>query len=227
MQSPYLRSVQVVAIAALATACASAPSSPGDAPARDAAAPRVMQPGAPGQSSRDFRQADLEAIEGAGYTDADVAFMQGMIHHHAQALQMSALIEDRTRDRTMRQMGLRVRISQQDEIGMMQNWLRDRGLSAPDPAAGMPLMDMELMQMPGMLSAEQMNTLRESSGVEFERYFLQFMIQHHGGAIVMVQELFNTPGAGQESTINFFANEVDSDQTIEIQRMQQMLAERR
>jgi len=145
-----------------------------------------------------------------------------MIGHHAQALAMAALIPDRTRDRTMLQMAQRITISQRDEIAMMQRWLRDRDLDAPsgDPSG-------EHVMMPGMLSPEQMQTLRDSEGVEFERYFLQFMIQHHGGAIVMVQRLFNTPGAGQETTINFFANEVDSDQTIEVQRMQQMLAERR
>jgi uncharacterized protein (DUF305 family) len=84
-----------------------------------------------------------------------------------------------------------------------------------------------LMSMPGMLSAEQMRTLGDARGEDFERYFLQFMIQHHGGALVMVKELFATPGAAQESTVNFFANEVDADQTIEIRRMQQMLQELR
>ena len=187
----------------------------------DSEGQRIFQPGAPGEEARVFESSSLDEIEGASYTEADVRFMQGMIHHHAQALQMAALIPDRTTDRTMRQMGQRITISQRDEIGMMQNWLRERGQDAPSGDPSGPL-----MMMHGMLSPEQMQTLRDSEGVAFERYFLQFMIQHHGGAIVMVQELFATPGSGQETTINFFANEVDSDQTIEVQRMQQMLAER-
>ncbi len=181
-----------------------------------------MQPGAPGQDSRAFDGPSLDRIEGASYTEADVRFMQGMIHHHAQALRMAALIPARTDDRTMLQMAQRIEISQRDEIRMMQRWLRDRGLEAPSGDPNGPL-----MRMPGMLTDEQMQTLRDSRGVEFERYFLQYMIQHHGGAIVMVQELFATPGAAQETTINFFANEVDADQTIEVQRMQQMLQQRR
>lgn len=217
------RASSLLIFGALVSGCASSGADPSSG-AAGPAGPRIVQPGAPGQATRPFAGAPLEEIEGADYTDADVRFMRGMIHHHAQALQMAALIPDRTSDRTMNQMAMRIEISQRDEIAMMQRWLLDRGLDAPDgdPNSGTPL-----MRMPGMLSPDQMRTLRESEGVEFERYFLQFMIQHHGGAIVMVQELFGTPGAGQESTINFFANEVDSDQTIEVQRMQQMLRARR
>ena len=215
MRSNKLRTTAVAASLLLVAACAGGGTTQTDGP-------RIVQPGAPGEDSRTFERGSLDDIEGASYTEADVHFMQGMIHHHAQALQMAALIPDRTTNRTMRQMGQRITISQRDEIAMMRRWLTERGLEAP---SGDP--DGPLMMMHGMLSPEQMQTLRDSEGVEFERYFLQFMIQHHGGAIVMVQELFNTPGAGQETTINFFANEVDSDQTIEVQRMQQMLAERR
>lgn len=208
------------AILAVAASCASGGA--GDtAPPGARSGPRIVQPGAPGQDSRAVGHAPLDAIEGTSYTAADVHFMQGMIDHHAQALQMAALIPDRTSDASMRQMGLRITISQRDEIALMRRWLLDRGLEAP---SGDP--DGPLMMMEGMLSPDQMRTLRNSEGVDFERYFLQFMIQHHGGAIVMVQKLFATPGAGQESTINFFANEVDSDQTIEVRRMQQMLRER-
>jgi uncharacterized protein (DUF305 family) len=179
-----------------------------------------MQPGAPGEASRAFRGRAMEAIEGAAFTEADVAFMQGMIHHHAQALQMTAMARTHTDDDSFRRMSLRMEISQTDEIAMMRRWLMDRGLEAPhgEAHAGMPL-----MMMPGMLSAEQMQRLTGARGVDFQRLFLEFMIQHHAGAIVMVADLFGSPGAGQETTINFFANEVDSDQTIEIQRMRQML----
>lgn len=182
----------------------------------------MVQPGAPGEATREYGGGPIDRIEGAAFTEADVEFMQGMIHHHAQALRMTDLVADRTRDEGFRQMALRMRISQTDEIAMMRRWLEARNLEVPDVDmhAGM------LMPMPGMLSPEQMQTLRDAEGIDFERYFLQFMIQHHGGAIVMVQDLLATPGAGQETTINFFANEVDADQTIEIRRMQLMLQER-
>ncbi len=221
MRKPLQRALGIAVITGLAATCA--PGTPeAGAPAPDEGGPRIVQPGAPGQASRAFEPGDVDRIVGASHTEADIRFMQGMIHHHAQALRMAALIPDRTEDRSFLQMGQRITISQRDEIAMMQGWLRARDLEAP---SGDP--DGPLVMMHGMLTPEQMQTLRDSEGVEFERYFLQFMIQHHGGAIVMVQELFATPGAGQESTINFFANEVDSDQTIEVQRMQQMLAARR
>jgi uncharacterized protein (DUF305 family) len=213
-----------LALPALVTAaCASAPSGEESVPAATPASsgPRIVQPGAPGEQSRDVGAAPLDRIEGAAHTEADVAFMQGMIHHHAQALRMTALVPEHTANPRFHQMARRIEISQNDEIAMMRTWLRDRGLESPDVDAHAGM----LMSMPGMLTDEQMRTLQDARGVEFERHFLQFMIQHHGGALVMVNELFATPGAAQESTVNFFANEVDADQTIEIRRMQQMLQE--
>jgi uncharacterized protein (DUF305 family) len=214
------RPLELLPILAIFIACAS----PAPGPTIDGSGPLIVQPGAPGEASRPFDRESLDEIEGADYTEADTRFMQGMIHHHTQALQMTALVPDRTTDDAFRRMAQRMEISQTDEIAMMQSWLRDRSLQAPDgdPRSGEPL-----MMMPGMLSPEQMQRLRESSGAEFERYFLEYMIQHHQGAITMVRDLYSTAGAGQESTINFFANEVDADQTIEIRRMQQMLAARR
>jgi uncharacterized protein (DUF305 family) len=216
--------IRVIALAlpALVTAaCASAPSGEGSAAAPASSGPRIVQPGAPGEQTRDVGAAPLDLIEGAAHTEADVAFMQGMIHHHAQALRMTALVPERTTNPRFHQMARRIEISQNDEIAMMRTWLRDRGLEVPDVDAHAGM----LMSMPGMLTDEQMRTLRDARGADFERHFLQFMIQHHGGALVMVNELFATPGAAQESTVNFFANEVDADQTIEIRRMQQMLQE--
>jgi uncharacterized protein (DUF305 family) len=218
--------IRVIALAlpALVTAaCASAPSGEGSAAAPASSGPRIVQPGAPGEQTRDVGAAPLDRIEGAAHTEADVAFMQGMIHHHAQALRMTALVPERTANPRFHQMARRIEISQNDEIAMMRTWLRDRGLELPDVDAHAGM----LMSMPGMLTDEQMRTLRDARGADFERHFLQFMIQHHGGALVMVNELFATPGAAQESTVNFFANEVDADQTIEIRRMQQMLQELR
>lgn len=148
--------------------------------------------------------------------------MQGMIGHHAQALEMTALLPSRTAHENMRKLALRIEVSQADEIGMMRNWLKARGAPAPDPhahhMAGTTL-------MPGMLTGEQMERLAGSRGLEFDRLFLQFMITHHEGARTMVRELFATPRAAQESDVFAFASEVEADQRMEIDRMQAMLKE--
>lgn len=195
-------------------------------------APPVIRPGAPGTAS------SVVAPGGAGTqsvpqaTAADIKFMQGMIHHHAQALDMTDLIEQRTSDPDMRKLGLRIHVSQTDEIKMMQRWLQARGQEAPDPRVhhGMPGMEGmamdDMVMMPGMLTGEQMARLAAARGVEFDRLFLEGMIQHHGGALTMVKELFATPGAGQQSDIFAFASDVEADQQMEIDRMTAMLKER-
>ena len=190
--------------------------------------PPIVQPGAPGQSTETVaanQAADLSKVQA---TDADVKFMQGMIHHHAQALDMVALLEKNTSSDDMRKLGERIRISQRDEIGMMQRWLRARGQEAPDPHAmhmpGMMGMDHEMVMMPGMLTKVEMEHLATLKGVEFDRAFLAGMIKHHGGALTMVHDLFATPGAGQESIIFAFASDVEADQQMEIDRMRGMLA---
>ena len=208
--------------AAAAASCASASTGGPQAPA-NGDGPRIVQPGAPGQGAREF-DGTLAEIQGAEYTDADVAFMQGMIHHHAQALEMTALVNERTSSQGFRRMALRMQISQTDEIAMMQTWLRERGHDVPQVGSH-GMMHGGHMMMPGMLSEAQMQSLRGARAEAFERFFLEYMIQHHQGAITMVHGLLDTPGAAQESTINFFANEVDADQTIEIQRMQDMLGQ--
>ncbi len=156
-------------------------------------------------------------MEGVSYTEADVRFMQGMIPHHAQALEMTALVRQHATTDAVRQMALRMEISQRDEIALMEAWLRERDEPVEMPGmGGMPM-------MPGMLTPEQMQTLRTARGVDFDRYFLEFMIQHHQGAIDMVARLFNSSGAAQESTVFKFAEDVDADQTMEIERMQGIL----
>lgn len=188
-----------------------------------------MQAGAPGEATREFEGASLSRLRGVDYTDADVTFMQGMIHHHAQALEMTALIEERTQTQALHQLGLRMEISQADEIGLMEQWLEERGETVP---AWQPMthsmdhaMASEPMQhdMPGMLTPAQMDQLEASRGTDFDRLFLELMIQHHEGALTMVRDLYNTPGAAQESTVYKFASEVDADQDIEIRRMHQLL----
>ncbi len=156
---------------------------------------------------------------------ADVAFMQGMIAHHAQAIDMVALIAQRTTTKAMRALGERINVSQKDEILMMQTWLRAQHQDAPDPLAhmDMDMGDHAMAMMPGMLTKAQMDALATAKGVAFDRLFLAGMIQHHTGALTMVRELFATTGAAQNTAIFRFASDVDADQRAEIARMRAML----
>ena len=162
---------------------------------------------------------DLSKVQA---TAADVRFMQGMIGHHAQAVEMVDLLRTRTNRKDMQLLGQRIALSQADEIKMMQRWLEVRGQEIPGPHA-MHMHGATLM--PGMLTAEEMERLAAAKGDEFDRLFLEGMIKHHGGALTMVQELFATPGAGQEAEIFAFAADVDADQRMEIDRMSAMLKE--
>jgi len=188
--------------------------------------PVVIQPGAPGETSRVVTADAARVVPVA--TEADIKFMQGMIHHHAQALDMTELMDGRTSDADMKKLGLRIHVSQNDEIKMMQHWLQVRGQDVPDPRTHHDMEDMpgmEHVMMPGMLSPADMARLAAAKGSEFDRLFLEGMIRHHGGALVMVQELFATPGAGQQSDIFAFASDVEADQKMEIDRMGAMLRE--
>lgn len=192
--------------------------------------PVVVQPGAPGQPTRKLplsTRAKLPPLSAK-----DVEFMQGMIMHHAQAVEMTALINDRTNNKNLRLLGARIRHSQADEMKYMERWLQLRGEPTSMPMPAMhhtPGMDMSKHQhhtlMPGMLSPEQMDALKNAKGAEFDRLFLKGMIQHHKGALVMVEELFNTAGSGQDSELFNFATDVDSGQRAEIRTMEAMLAE--
>jgi uncharacterized protein (DUF305 family) len=182
----------------------------------------IFQPGAPGQPSRAIGVAEAVDLSRVQFTAADVRFMQGMIGHHAQAVEMTALVPERSTSEGMRLLAKRIDVSQADEIGMMQRWLTDRGQPLPDPhahhAPGAPL-------MPGMLTGEEMNRLEKATGKEFDRLFLEGMIKHHQGALTMVRDLFAVGGAGQESEIFAFSADVDADQRMEIERMGAMLQE--
>ena len=147
--------------------------------------------------------------------------MQGMIGHHAQAVEMVALIADRTATEGLKRLGLRIQVSQEDEMNMMRQWLEARGEKVPGPHSHHEPGGF----MPGMLTAEEMQQLAAAKGKEFDRLFLQGMIKHHAGAITMVDELFKTPGAGQDGEIFAFASDVDADQRMEIERMGLMLRE--
>lgn len=158
-------------------------------------------------------------------SSADVAFMQGMIHHHAQAIEMVNLLAQRTKSPAMRSLGERIDVSQRDEIAMMQAWLREHGQTAPDPLPhlGMAMGDHDAPMMPGMLTTEQMRRLAAAKDSTFDRLFLEGMIQHHEGALAMVKALFGTSGAAQNTAIFRFASDVDADQRAEIARMRMML----
>jgi uncharacterized protein (DUF305 family) len=172
----------------------------------------MVQPGAPGHAGRAVSASDL-ASTGPMHTAADVHFMHMMIPHHAQALEMTALASSRTATEAVRQMALRMEISQKDEIAWIEQWLRVRG----EPMAE------HVMTMPGMLTPAEMDLLRAARGEQFDRLFLELMIRHHEGAITMVEQLFSTSGAAQESEAYQFASEVESDQRMEIDRMSALL----
>src|SRR5687767_2759246 len=192
------------------------------------AKPVIVQPGAPGQPSRTLPPSTRATLPPG--SPADVRFMQGMIMHHGQAVEMTALIESRTANKDLRSLGARISSSQADEIKFMKRWLKTRGepMSPMMPeTAGMhmPGHASHKMLMPGMLTEEQMKALKKAKGEEFDRLFLTWMIQHHGGALIMVKDLFDTAGAGQDAELFNFATDVDSGQRAEIRIMQTMLGE--
>jgi len=162
------------------------------------------------------------------YVAADIEFMSGMIAHHAQAVKMAGWAESHGASRPLQIFSGRIAMGQTAEIGIMQSWLKDRSLPVPEPDVRGMKMNMggmeHFMTMPGMLTEPQMAQLDSTRGVDFDRLFLTFMIQHHRGAITMVESLFNTPGAGQDEIVFKFANDVQADQITEIDRMEQMLA---
>ena len=188
------------------------------------ATPAVVQPGAPGKPSRKLPASTTANLPPLSH--ADVEFMQGMIMHHAQAVEMTALISSHTQNHDLGLLGARMSNSQSDEIRFMQRWLTARGQPTSMAMPGMPDMDMSgnpMPLMPGMLTPEQMDALRKAKGSEFDRLFLVGMIQHHGGALTMVKDLFDTAGAGQDAELFGFATDVDSGQRAEIRIMQTML----
>lgn len=182
----------------------------------------IVQPGAPGEPGRVITAQQAVDLSQLRYTAADVQFMQGMIGHHLQALEMVGLLTSRTADEGMRLLGKRIEISQADEIQMMREWLMARGEPLPDPHAHHAP---NAALMPGMLTPNEMQRLAAATGAAFDRLFLELMIKHHEGALLMVDELFSSPGAGQQSDIFALASDVEADQRIEIERMRALLKE--
>ena len=182
---------------------------------------RILQPGAPGQDTKTISTAAATDLSKVGATAADIKFMQGMIGHHAQAVEMVDLLMQNSNSNAMKNLALRIKVSQDDEMNMMRKYLADHGAAVPGPHSHHEPGGF----MPGMLTPEEMTQLGNAKGVEFDRLFLMGMIKHHGGAITMVEELFKTPGAAQEGGIFAFASDVDADQRMEIDRMGAMLRE--
>jgi uncharacterized protein (DUF305 family) len=189
--------------------------------------PAVVQPGAPGQPTRTLAPSTRATLPPK--SSADTQFMQGMIMHHAQAVEMTDLIGSHTENKHIRSLGARISSSQSDEIEFMKRWLATRGepLSPPLPEMeGMDMTSHPMALMPGMLTPKQMEALKKAKGEEFDHLFLTGMIQHHNGALIMVKELFDTAGAGQDAELFNFATDVDSGQRAEIRIMQTMLRDK-
>jgi uncharacterized protein (DUF305 family) len=187
------------------------------------ATPVVVQPGAPGKPSKTLPPSTRAKLPPR--SQADVEFMQGMIMHHAQAVEMTALIASHTENKELRSLGARISSSQSDEIKLMQRWLAARGerISMDMPGMDMSRHSSHQQLMPGMLTPEQMEALRKAKDAEFDHLFLTGMIQHHDGALTMVKDLFDTAGAGQDADVFNFATDADNTQRAEIKIMQSML----
>lgn len=217
MTSSHLRVITTTLLTALAlSACRGAKQAPVRTSAQPASGDRAAIAKAKTDSAR------------YPYTTADVHFMSGMIAHHAQAIAMARWAPSHGASPSVQTLAERIINAQQDEIGTMQQWLRDRLQPVPEPRATGMRMSMGGMEhdmlMPGMLTEAQMKQLDDARGADFDRLFLTFMIQHHRGAVSMVKDLFSTYGAGQDETVFKFASDVNVDQTTEIARMERMLA---
>lgn len=186
--------------------------------------PAIVQPGAPGQGSTAVSK--VPAFHDNIYTDADVKFMQGMIHHHNQALLMVAMIATHTSTPELLAMGRKIQLSQSGEMQSMKEWLTARKEAVPmimaDGSVMMGMDHQDMAPMPGMLTVEQMKALDAARGAKFDELFLTGMIQHHKGALKMVADL-REAGGGKEPNIGDFLNGVDNDQRMEIVRMYGLL----
>ena len=183
--------------------------------------PPIVQPGAPGQETKDIDPDTASDIADTSFTPDDVEFMQGMIIHHHQAMVMSDMAEDRTNSNPVLDLAGRIKVTQDDEIDFMQNWLRDRGENAPNPEKQN---DMHAHHnMSGMATPEELEELRKNKSTNFDRLFLKLMINHHDGAIKMVDKLRKQRGSAYDPILNEFASDVVNDQAVEIERMNYLL----
>jgi uncharacterized protein (DUF305 family) len=181
----------------------------------------IIHPGSPGEAASELSAEEAIAIANSSYSPADARFMQDMIPHHHQALEMAELVADRTNRPELIDVAGRINTSQSDEIEFMQQWLRDRGEHVPEPAAHDAMHTSHTMA--GMATPQQMAELAASKGTDFDRLFLELMITHHEGAVTMVEELLEQPGAAYDPMLFEFANDVTNSQSTEIERMNVLL----
>ena len=187
-------------------------------------APNIVQPGAPGEASRTLTPEELTEIELPDHTEEDVVFVQGMIRHHAQAVRMTGLVPNRSSSRQVKLLARRMDASQRAELEQLRSWLKTRSKPAVAPAGGHGGgHGGTAARMPGMLTDAELAELTAARGASFDRLFLSGMIKHHRGAIVMVERLYQS-GGGVEPEVDALARHIDSDQTIEIARMEELLA---
>jgi uncharacterized protein (DUF305 family) len=204
------RSVSCAAVVLILAGCTSGADEPVDSG-------RVVQLGAPGETGRELAPEEIAELEQPPeIAKADTAFVQGMIRHHEQALAMTELVSDRTTNEDLHRFAERIEISQLDEIAQMEQWLHDRRVLESDHD--------DHALMPGMLTEIQFGELDAASGDEFDRLFLEYMIQHHEGALTMVKSLLEG-GYAQDPALYQIVSHVDGDQRIEINRMTRMLSE--
>ena len=181
----------------------------------------ILQPGAPGEETRDLSADDAVKVAESSYSPDDVAFMQDMIPHHHQAVEMSALVARRTNNPEIIDVAGRITASQDDEIAFMRDWLAERGQKTPDPKAHHAMKTSH--KMAGMASRKQMRELARAKGTAFDRIFLELMIRHHDGAVKMVEHLHEQPGSAYDPVLFEFTNEIVNGQTAEIERMNAIL----
>ena len=182
----------------------------------------IVHPGAPGEPARNLSAEEASKIANTSFSPADVRFMQDMIPHHHQALEMAKLAPERTNRADLLEAAKRIEASQSDEIKFMQDWLRERGLEVPDPAAHQAMHTEH--KMAGMATPEQMAKLAASKSADFDRQFLELMIKHHEGAVKMVKKLLELPGTAFDPVLFEFTTDVTNDQTAEIEKMNALLA---
>lgn len=207
-----------VSVAIASVGCTRAASSEPAGAAPQPSSASAIGAGAGGTNAADTLQ---------NYSPADVRFLQRMIPHHAQALLLTGMVDDRTESVDIRNIAERIEASQESEIELMRQWLIRRGEDAPDvDPRHAHHMNRGGAAMPGMLTEEQLARLEAASGTQFDKLFLEYMIEHHEGALVMVGELFATAGAGEETEIFRLASDVDADQRAEIRRLRMLLEER-
>jgi len=203
------KSQLAVCAAVLLAACGGS-----EKPAPEQPAANVVQPGAPGEPSRKVAPGTTTKV--APHSKADVAFMQGMLHHHQQAIVMTDWVPGRTANTSIRLLAQRMAVAQSAEMEQMRNWLTARDVDPADHSHGHE-------PMPGMLTTPQLDRLESAKGREFDRLFLRYMTRHHQGALTMVAQL-KERGGGNEAEIGVFTGHVNADQGIEIARMRQLLA---